>query len=150
MPSAALRAPFLAVILASLAASLPAQARPDADRLAAAHRLLRASGAAELMVTAMKTNIPVQRTAMPQVPAAFWERFEQRLVSDAPMFLDSIAVVYANAFTLPDLQQLVAFYESPLGRRLRDAQPAILTQSSEVGQRWGARLGAAVAQSLEP
>ena len=144
------RTPLIVALLASLAASLPAQARPDAERLAAAHRLLRASGAAELMVTAMKANIPVQRTAMPQVPAAFWDRFEQRLVSDSPQFLDSIAVVYASVFTLQDLQQLVAFYESPLGRRLRNAQPEILTQSSAVGQRWGARLGAAVAQSLEP
>ena len=144
------RTPLIVAVLVSLATPLPAQARPDPDRLAAAHRLLRASGAADLMVTAMKANIPVQRTAMPQVPAAFWERFEQRLVTDSPQFLDSIAVVYAAVFPLQDLQQLIAFYESPLGRRLVAAQPAILTQSSAVGQRWGARLGAAVAATLEP
>lgn len=131
---------------------LPAQvsAKPDEGRLAAAHRLLEASGSAELMLTAMKANIPVQRAAMPQVPPAFWTRFEQRLVVEAPAFLDSIAVVYAGAFTLQELQQLIAFYESPIGRRLRAVQPDLVAQSSQIGQRWGARLGASIAAGLEP
>ena len=149
MTTSALRLCSLVVVLTSLAAALPAQT-PDSSRVMAARELLRASGAADMMIAAMKANIPTQRIAMPQIPPAFWERFEQRLVSDAPQFLDSVAVVYAGAFTLQDLQELAAFWASPVGRRLREAQPAIATQTTKIGQRWGARIGAEIAVSLEP
>ena len=125
-------------------------AKPDPERVKAARQVLNASGAVDLMVSAMKANIPAQRNAMPQVPAVFWERFEQRLIADAPQFLDSVAVVYAGAFTLSELQQLAAFYASPLGKRLVAAQPAIVTQTAQIGQRWGARIGAEVGASIEP
>ena len=145
---------LLMVVIALIAGPASAQvpgssAKPDAGRLAAAQRLLRASEAADLMITAMKANIPAQRAAMPQVPTAFWERFEQRIVSDAPELLDSIVVLYATMVTLQEREQLSAVYESPVGRRLRDAQPELVTRSSQIGQRWGARLGAAVAATLE-
>ena len=143
------------LLILALAIPVRAQAQPgarptpaDPARVAAARRVLDASGVADLMISAMKATIPAQRAATPQLPAEFWTRFEERIVQEAPQLVDSIAAVYAGTFTLQELQQLAAFHESPIGRRVREAQPALLTESTAIGQRWGRRIGAEVAASL--
>lgn len=138
-------------IMCLLASATHAQQAPPPDpaRLAAAKQVLEASGSLETMLAAMKANLPAQRTASPQIPAEFWTRFEARIVKDAPQLADSIAVVYASMFTLQDLQALVLFYRSPVGRRLRERQPALAMQGAAIGQRWGMRIGAEVGASLE-
>ena len=123
---------------------------PEPARLAAAKELLDASGSVATMLAAMKTALPAQRIASPQIPTEFWTRFEARIAKDAPILLDSIAVVYARTFTLTELQSLVTFYRSPVGRRLRDVQPTLTTESAMIGQRWGMRIGAEIGASLEP
>jgi len=143
----------LLLALAGALTSALAQERPtppaaDSLRLAAARQLLAASGAVDIMVGAMKANLPAAQKAAPPLPTEFWTRLLDTLSRGAPELLDSVAVVYASTFSLEDLRELTAFYESPLGRRLRAAQPGILAQSTAVGQRWGARIGAAVGASL--
>ena len=136
-------------LLVALAAANSAVAQtPDAPHLAAAHRVLNASGTINTMVAAMRANLPAQKAAMPQVPAEFWTRFEAQIVQRAPELVDSIAVVYARKFTVPELDAMTAFYNSAVGKRLRDLQPELVTESSQIGQRWGARIGAEVGSAL--
>ena len=120
----------------------------DAAKITAAQNLLKASNAVDAMVAAMRANLPVQKQAMPQVPEEFWTRFEARLVKEAPALGDSIAVLYARRFSLRDLEELTAFYTSPLGRRFVEFQPLLVTESSAMGQRWGARLGEQIAKEI--
>ncbi len=56
--------------------------------------------------------------------------------------------IYASHFSQAELEQLVRFYESPLGKRLNEVQPLIVQESMETGQRWGATIGRAVGESL--
>lgn len=137
-------------VLAALAAAAPltAQARPDAAGIAAARRLLDAAGVARTMVAAMRQAIPAQRQATPDLPEAFWTRFEERLQSDLPLLVDSIAVVYARHFTVTELDGLAQFFRSPLGQRFVDTQPLLTTESMAVGQRWGMRIGAEIGAML--
>lgn len=122
---------------------------PDAARLAAAHHVLAASGTMDAMVALMRANLPAQRAATPQLPAEFWTRFEARMIQDLPQLVDSIAVVYAARFTQQELEALVAFYNSPVGQRLRELQPTLVAESSAMGQRWGMRIGVEVGASLQ-
>jgi uncharacterized protein len=126
-----------------------AQAAPDrAAKVAAARAFLKSSGAVDAMLAGMRANLPAQRQAMPQVPEEFWVRFESRMVKEAPALSDSIAFLYANTFSVSELQQLTTFFRSPIGRRLVEVQPHLIAESSAVGQRWGARLGEEIAKEL--
>jgi hypothetical protein len=102
------------------------------------------------MLAGIRANLPAQRAMAPQLPAEFWTRFESRIVQDAPQLLDSIAVLYARTFTHEELENLFAFYRSPVGQRLREVQPVIVTESTAIGQRWGFRIGADIGGSLTP
>ena len=148
----ALRVMVPAVLLALAAAPVAAQVAPklDSARVAAAQRLLVASGAAETMVTMFKAALPAQRANMPEVPAAFWDQAERRMERDRGMLVDSIAVLYASMFTEVELNALTAFYESAIGRRFRGQQGELMAQSSAIGQRWGERIGREVAASMQP
>jgi hypothetical protein len=49
---------------------------------------------------------------------------------------------YAAAFTEAELKDLVAFYKSPLGKKVQEREPAVLDQTFNfVQQQWGPRVG---------
>lgn len=46
--------------------------------------------------------------------------------------LDQVARVYATVFTLEELQQIIAFYESPVGQKLAKAGPELSKTTDDV------------------
>jgi len=145
----AISATFLMLLTTALYGQVPKAGGPDAARLATAHQVLEAGGSVETMVAAMKAQLPAQRMANPSIPAEFWTRFEARLTETLPQLIDSIAGLYAAKLTQPELDALLAFYTSPIGRRFRELQPMLVTESTAIGQRWGMRIGAEIGASLQ-
>lgn len=115
---------------------------------ATARSLLAAMQAESTFIHGMEVTIPIQKQASPKVPEVFWERMLQRAREGAPALLDSLAPVYAERFSEAELQELLRFYRSPIGRRFTALQLDLSEASSQVGRRWGARLGADVAKEL--
>lgn len=120
----------------------------DSAKAAVIHQLLNEVHAVDLAVTAMETSLPAQRAANPRIPAVFWDRFAALARSRASQLEDVLLVVYDRHFTTDELRQLLSFYRSPIGRKMLDAQPAILRESMAAGQLWGQKVGAEVAEQL--
>jgi len=138
------RATVLPVLLTTLAPAVHAQT----GTIPTARSVLAAMGAEKAFLQGLEAAIPAQQQAAPQLPAVFWDRLLTRAKDAAPAFLDSLAPVYAKELTEPELKQLLAFYQSPVGRKLAELQPRLLTNTQELGYRWGVRLGADVAKEL--
>lgn len=51
-----------------------------------------------------------------------------------------VAKVYASRFTEKEIKELLAFYQSPLGRKLTAEEPKALDQSMTYAQDWARRL----------
>lgn len=51
-----------------------------------------------------------------------------------------IARAYASQFTEQELKDALAFYKTPLGKKLIEEEPKVLDQSMQVAQNWGDRL----------
>lgn len=146
-----MRQTSLVVTLLVAATAAPAPAQRDvvtAERRATIRRVLEITGAGQMALQAMEAMVPAQRTANPQIPAAFWDVFLARARRDMPRLVDSLVPVYAAHFTHAQMQELLRFYETPLGRHLIAVQPQIARTSMEVGQRWGSVIGQQVAESL--
>ncbi len=137
----------VAVSLAIVGGSQPSLAQ-SAEKAVLIRRLLAQTKAADLAVAAMEATIPAQRAANPKIPREFWDEFVARARREMPRFIDMLVPVYDAHFTKEQLEQLLAFYQSPLGQYLAKVQPEIAMQSSQIGQQWGAQLGAAVGQDL--
>ena len=83
-------------------------------------------------------------------------------IADGDALYSVLAPIYEKHFNLIELNQLVNFYESPLGQKLVRISPQLLTESLDLGQEWGmslvpeivsrvrARMNGASAASLAP
>jgi len=129
---------------------LAAQSAPiDPQRAAVIGQLLDATHAADQVFNVMEAGLPAMRQATPDVPALFWDRFVAQARARRQELLAALVPLYARTFELSELEALVQFYKSPLGQRLIDVQPVLARESMQVGQSWGARIGADVGQQLE-
>ncbi|HEU0054942.1 MAG TPA: DUF2059 domain-containing protein [Longimicrobium sp.] len=48
---------------------------------------------------------------------------------------DEYALIYARAFSEPELRELTAFYRSPIGRKMATSLPQLMNEGAELGQR---------------
>jgi hypothetical protein len=137
------------VLTASPAATQqPAARKVDPAVAAAARRLLTVTGAVKLALHGMETMIKQQRAVTPQVPGEFWDAFIAHARRDTMQLFDMLVPIYATHLTRDEIEQLIRFYESPIGRRLTAVQPLISQESMAAGQTWGEAIGRVVGDSI--
>jgi hypothetical protein len=127
-----------AVLAHGLAAAVSAQ---DAGRAATeptdadVRRLLEVSGAADIGNQVLTTLTASMRKAYPDVPDAVWNDLVAELRSVD--LVEMTIPIYRKYMTADDVRGLLAFHETPLGRKMLRVQPLIMRDSMEVGQKWG-------------
>lgn len=86
----------------------------------------------ESMMASMMENGRIPEDKIPVLREAALEAFGNVL----PQMVEANIEIYAQAFTLEELEQLVAFYESPVGRSLMAKTVVLSRQSGEMIQRF--------------
>jgi hypothetical protein len=71
------------------------------------------------------------------------------MATAAKELVEVLTPVYRKHLTLEDLQALIAFYESPVGKKYAQVGPSILNESMEAGQEWGSSLRGKFEKQLE-
>jgi hypothetical protein len=106
------------------------------------HEYLEAGGTLasfRMAVTGMIDNMSKQND---KIPSEFWTEFEKEVLGTS---LDDLVVllepVYKNHLTEADLDALIAFYKSPVGKKLATETPKIMQESMQAGEVWGQALG---------
>jgi uncharacterized protein len=138
----------LALAIAVACCSLATSAEPElsAPEPAAIQALLRLNGtgnigtqvgpvAAQQMIVALRRanpNLPARADAVITDVVVTYMR--QRAEHDR--VIDRLIPIYSKHLTKVDVQQLMEFYRSPVGRKLVSVMPQIFLESLEVGQRW--------------
>lgn len=128
--------------------SLAAQ-NPDPAKTALVMEVLQVTQVAEQAITVMERSLDAQRDVNPEIPAVFWDRFIAKARANRNQLLELLIPIYAELFTTEDLQGLLVFYQSPLGKRLLAAQPQLTQAAMVAGEGWGAKLGKEVVDELE-
>jgi hypothetical protein len=141
-------ATMLALGLA-LALCIPAAdaQQPSATAIATAKELITAKGAAALYTPLVPGVIeraksvflqsnPMLAKDLNEVAAKLRADYASRSAEVSTEF----AKVYASRFTEQELKDALAFYKSPLGRKLIVEEPAILDQSMKNAQTWAENL----------
>lgn len=75
-------------------------------------------------------NMGLPPEALQEIRGAI-EKFMNEIFSD-PAIFNGIAGIYEDNFTPAELEELIQLYESPLGRKLIAAQPAIAQATAEL------------------
>ena len=130
-------------------ASLGRAQQTDTAATATARKLLAATGATKLMIGNLESMISAQRQQNPQVPPAFWDAFLAHARRDTTRLVDMLVPIYASHLSRSELQELLRFYNSPIGQRLTAVQPAIFKESMTAGETWGEEIARMVTDSLQ-
>ena len=107
----------------------------EAAKVAEIRRLLELTGTRD-MVNEMKGSMMEQfRRTAPEMPSEMLNEMMAELKADD--LVESMIPVYSKHFTGEDIKQLIAFYQSPFGKKVLREMPQIIAESNDVGTRWG-------------
>jgi hypothetical protein len=152
-----MRIPAMALLLClGMAAVSAAQAAPATRPHAAVapagkhqdtEKLMELVGTRQILRDIFDQDIDAQIAAMrharPDVPEQFWQDFtvEFKRQASPDELMKAILPIYDKHFTHQEIRQLIAFYQSPLGRKISTTLPEIQRESIEAGRNWGEQLG---------
>jgi hypothetical protein len=112
------------------------------------HQLVSKARLTDQAVQAMEQQLPAQRAANPRVPAVFWDRFLEQARARRGELEEGYVTLYDRHFTTAEIRELLVFYDSPIGKRFLEVQPALMREGIALGQEWGSRIGADVGRTL--
>ena len=132
-------APAIAAIVLGLgirpSAAQPASAPPVSSKEAKIRELLELTGEAKLGAQVVTEMFGSFRKSLPDVPAEFWDEFQKDI---HPEDLEELIVpIYGKHFQESEIQGLLDFYRTPLGKKVIQELPAITSESFSAGQQWG-------------
>ncbi|MEL6672065.1 MAG: DUF2059 domain-containing protein [Bacteroidota bacterium] len=78
-----------------------------------------------------------------------WDVLAEELMgASVDDLVELLVPVYQNHLTEADLQSIIEFYQSPVGKKLSVKTPLLAQESMQAGQAWGYKLGQRVAEKL--
>ena len=84
---------------------------------------------------------------LPCVPASYWSGFvDEQGMKD---LTEKMIPVYQRHFTAEDIDGLLKFYSSPLGRTVVAEMPATMAEGMQIGRQWGEQRAQAMVAALQ-
>jgi hypothetical protein len=79
----------------------------------------------------------VKGRIMSQIPEDKQAAFSIDFDSSLPSLYEKLATVYMETYTKEDIKAMLAFYESPVGKKMADKSADLMEKSQAAGQEWG-------------
>ena len=54
-----------------------------------------------------------------------------------PVYIDAVIVIYSKYYTISEVNELVMFYKSDLGRKITRVTPELTAETMALGEKWG-------------
>ncbi len=74
------------------------------------------------------------------VPEENRETFKKEMMTSLEDIYGQLAQVYIEEFTEAEIDQILAFYYTPVGEKMREVTPELTRRGMEIGQQWGQKL----------
>jgi uncharacterized protein len=137
------RAGLLALVLAATSSAALAQQQPSANAIALAKEIIAVKGGNQLYDPVIPQIIERARTIFiqsnPMLVTPINEvaaKLRAELTPRVNELINDGAKLYAARFTEQELKDALAFYKSPLGRKIITQEPIILDQSAANMDTW--------------
>lgn len=134
-------------IVAALFLSSFAVKAQDSTKIRHIRQLMEITGAAKMGEQMMTNMVASYKQNFPAATTEFWEAFMKE--ADMSQLMEQIIPIYAESFTDDDIQQMLAFYKTPIGRKMIEKMPIIMQQSMQLGGQWGKQLSEKVFEKLK-
>ncbi|HYA39158.1 MAG TPA: DUF2059 domain-containing protein [Candidatus Methylomirabilis sp.] len=123
-------------------------------------RLLQATGAMQIAQTMSQAAVNQMseaiKNARPDIPPQMFDIMSEEVnktVSEEMTvkggFVDLMVVLYNKYYTHEDIKGLLAFFESPLGKKASSLAPVMSREGFVIGQRWGQSLAPIIEERVK-
>jgi hypothetical protein len=125
-------------------------AQADAAYTRSLKKMFEASGTEQTFETAITQMMGMFKQQMPDVDASLWGDMEKEfLKTSINDLVEMLAPVYIKYMTQEDLDEMIRFYQSPVGKKFAKNTPLIMQESMQVGEQWGQQIGVKMEQRLK-
>ncbi|MEM8506098.1 MAG: DUF2059 domain-containing protein [Cyanobacteria bacterium P01_D01_bin.1] len=119
----------------------------SAETVAKVEELLSITDTEALNLQVMESMVDQFRQVITDVPDDWWDRFLDKI--DYAELNRLVIPIYAQHFTIEELDAIIAFYKTPAGQTVLEKMPSVLQDSMLVGQQWGMEIARQVLDDLE-
>lgn len=130
------------------AGSALAEKKVDPEKERAIRKLIALTHAERTMLEGMKVGLDAQKKAQPDIPDVFWDEFIKRATANIGEFVTVLVGIHDRHYTKEQIDQMIAFFETPLGRMMAEKQPAVALETVGAAERWGMKMGMQVMMEL--
>ena len=122
-------------LLLALGTGAVAAATPRAPSEAQVRQLMEVLGVGRMLGQMNSQMATLMQRQLPCVPASYWQGFID--ANGARELTRRMVPIYQRHFSARDIEGLLKFYRSPLGKKVITAMPATMAESMQLGQDWG-------------
>ena len=141
-------------LLFSASAACAQPAVPSQPDLATAMQVLEATNAkanmlriVDLIMPQMLTIVRQQNPALDDATLkSFQVVFHEELQASLADYMKGMAGIYARHFSEKELEGLLAFYRTDIGKKLISETPEVMKEGAALGESWGRSIGITAAQ----
>jgi len=101
----------------------------------AAREVMIVSKSADMGIQMIDQLIEMQKQQHPSVGDEVWSSIRSEFNSDE--LINILVPIYVKNFTLAEMNEIIAFYKSPIGQKVIDKMPAVMQEAMLAGQQWG-------------
>ncbi|MCX7514782.1 DUF2059 domain-containing protein [Frateuria sp. STR12] len=136
----------LALLLAT-GAGAAAAATPKPPTEAQVRELMDVFGVGRMLGQMNTQMATMMQQQIPCVPASYWQGFiDDKGVQELTL---RMVPIYQRHFSAADIEGLLAFYRSPLGRKVITEMPETMAEGMQLGQEWGRQRAQAMLAELQ-
>ncbi len=83
------------------------------------------------------------------IPEENRDAFKKELTASTQDLYLKMATVYTESFTEQELDKILAFYDTPVGKKMVAITPELIKKGMEIGQAWGMELQPLMAKYMQ-
>lgn len=122
----------------------------DIEYKKAIQKMIVVSGSEKTYKVAINQMIDMMSKQSPNMSAEFRTKMAAKFTQNSMgELVDRLVPVYKKHLTLSEINQMIAFYQSPIGKKFAEKTPLITQESMLVGQQWGMKIAKEMAEELK-
>lgn len=138
----------LALLLAtSVGTAVAATPKPKPPSEAQVRQLMEVFGVSRMLGQMNTQMAAMMQQQLPCVPASYWQGFID--THGVRELTERMVPIYQRHFSASDIQGLLKFYRSPLGKKVIKEMPATMSEGMQLGQEWGRERAQAMLAELQ-
>lgn len=114
---------------------------------ASVKQLMTLTGADQLGVQTINTMMAELKPLLPMASETFWNEVKQEATAEE--LINKVIPIYQKHLTQTEIEAAIAFYQTPVGKKLIATQPQIRKESTTAMQTWGKSLAKTIVKKYQ-